>query len=279
MFNSIKWNEICFAKEKNSFEEKIETQNYTSETGTLKPSQGNTYVFNCYFYQLSASEGGAILYSISGSYLLVEKCSIYQCKATQYTAGIRVTAGNCIIALVCSQYGHSDGNDGFCSITEDQSRKINSVFDSSVSHSEASGSYIMVHNHGHVYIKSLNLSNNNANYYSALICNPNKNNEETSHGNDIIYSSISNNTATIQYCVVVGSTAEIKNCNIISNQGKNTIHGSDQTDVISCCVIKIQKDQFSKDQSHYIIAVLVQINLKKVMLIQIFLVQQHSFMD
>ena len=213
-----------------------------SQNKTLQPKENNAYVYNCYFYKLSASEGGAILYSISGSYLLVEKCSICNCTATEYTAGIRIKAGNCIIAFVCSQYGYAGTNDAFCSFTNDEkTRTINSVFDSSVSHCEASSSYIMVHNHGYVYIKSLNLSNNNANYYSALICNPNKNNEETSHGNDIIYSSISNNTATIQYCVVVGSTAEIKNCNIISNDAKNTIHGSDQTDVISCCVIKNTK--------------------------------------
>ena len=99
----------------------------------------------------------------------------------------------------------------------------------------------MVHTYGHVYIKSVNLSHNKASYNSALYCGPNKIHEETNHGSDVLYCSFSNNTATTQYCVIVGSTAEIKNCNIILNDAKNTIYGSGQTDVISCCVMNNTK--------------------------------------
>ena len=53
---------------------------------------------------MTATNGAAILFSLTGSYLLVEKCTINNCTATQNTAGIRVTAGNSIIAFVYSQY-------------------------------------------------------------------------------------------------------------------------------------------------------------------------------
>ena len=90
-----------------SFEEKIENKKYTSETGTLSLTTGNIYVYNCYFYDMTADYGAAI-YSTQTSNLLVEKCSIYSCTSIKLTAGIRVTKGNCIIAFVCSQFGYAD---------------------------------------------------------------------------------------------------------------------------------------------------------------------------
>ena len=101
--------------------------------------------------------------------------------------------------------------------------------------------------YGHVYIKSVNLSHNKAKERSALGCWPNKINEETNHGTEILYCSFSNNTATSHQCVVVSNsynsscTHEIKNCNIILNDAKNTIYGNGQTDVISCCVMNNTK--------------------------------------
>ena len=134
------FNPICFRhKQSFSWEEfygsiihepkiNFETKKFTSEDKPLNITSGNTYVSNCYFYCLSAYDGGAILYSFDNSYLLVEKSYINNCTASHYTAGIRVTKGNCIIAFVCSQKGYSGSNDGFCSITnEDSNRTINYV--------------------------------------------------------------------------------------------------------------------------------------------------------
>ena len=70
----------------------FENKNFTSEDSHLTPTD-NTYVFNCYFYELSEYDGGAILYSVSNCYLLVEKCSFYKCRANHYTPGIRVIGG------------------------------------------------------------------------------------------------------------------------------------------------------------------------------------------
>ena len=52
---------------------------FDSEKETLNiTSKGNAYVYNCYFNDLTAYDGAAILFSQSNSYLLVEKCSIYK---------------------------------------------------------------------------------------------------------------------------------------------------------------------------------------------------------
>ena len=216
---------------------------FNSNNGTLQPTTGNSYIFNCYFYDMHTTSGGAILYSFTGSNLLVEKCTINNCKATTDTAGIRVSAGNCILAFVCSQYGYAGNNDGFCSIHADSSRTINSVSDSSVSHCETNKWHTMYHYAGNVYIKSLNLSRNKASERSPLSCEPNKINEEANHASDVLFCSFSNNTAKSQHCIYLynfsyaSCTHEIKNCNIIENKAKNTIWCRGSTDIISSCIL------------------------------------------
>ena len=127
------WND--YYDKDTTFETKHENEDFNSTT--LLPKEGDSYIYNCYFYDLTAENGAAILYSLSGSYLLVEKCSFYHCTSTQNTAGIRVSSGNCIIAFSCGQNCFSQENDGFCSVTSYSQREINSVFDSSISHCEA----------------------------------------------------------------------------------------------------------------------------------------------
>ena len=139
------------------------------------------------------------------------------------------------MAFVCGQYGYSNDSDGFSSITVDSQDQKNSVFDSSVSHCEARLSHTMYHQLGHAYIKSVNLSHNKVKDRSALeiLSSDNKNKIES----DIIYCSFSNNTATIQYCIFLGSGSEIKNSNIILNNGKDVILTERETKLISCCVM------------------------------------------
>ena len=178
--------------------EEIKNKQFTSGENSLNLNSGNCYVYYCYFQYLTASSGAAILCSLESN-LLVEKCSIYNCSATYYTAGIRVSAGNCVIAFVCSQKGYAGHSDGFSAVWDDSNREINSVFDSSISHCEAKSYYTMYHEKGHVYIKSLNLSYNKANERSVLCCWPIKINEETKHGIDVLYCSFSNNTSITQH--------------------------------------------------------------------------------
>ena len=232
---------------------------FSSGGPAISPTAGNAYVFNCYFHDMTATNGTAILFSLAGSYLLVEKCTIYNCKVTVYTAGIRVPAGNCIVAFVCGQYGYSDHNDGFCSICDDPTRTINSIFDSSISHCEAKNWYIMFHAYGHVYYKSVNLSHNKADYGSAFRFEPNKINEKTKHGSDVLYCSFSNNTSTTQFCVIVSnqhdtsSRHEFKNCNIIKNRAINTITSRGKLDIISSCILNNGDSCFYTESSESII--------------------------
>ena len=109
---------------------------FNSNSKTLSPTTGNSYVFNCYFSDMTTN-GGAILYSALNCYLLVEKCTINNCKVTENTAGIRVTKGNCIITFTCGYNTKAEVNDAFSAVHSDANRKINSVFDSSISHCEA----------------------------------------------------------------------------------------------------------------------------------------------
>ena len=100
----------------------------------------------------------------------------------------------------------------------------------------------MFHGYGHVYIKSVNLSHNKANYYSSLCSWPSIINEETKHGSDVIFCSFSNNTAQNQYCIFISNTYntlcthEIRHCNIIENEASNTIYSKGKTDIISSCI-------------------------------------------
>ena len=211
---------------------------FDSNDKTLSLTKDNSYVYNCYFSELSAYDGGAILYSVVGKNLLVEKCFIYNCSASHYTAGIRVTKGNCIIAFVCSQNGYADGSDGFCSIA---SELINCVFDSSISHCEAKGSHTMY---------------NKANSYSAVYCIPNQKNEETNHGIDIIFCSFSNNTAIKDQCIRIKNeqnnlfSNEIQNSNIIGNNASNTIHSQGQTNIYHCSIMKNGNPCFSLEDEN-----------------------------
>ena len=217
---------------------------------TLSPQGGDSYVFNCLFCDMLAENGAAILYNVQGSNLLVEKCSIYNCTAINYTAGIRVNAGNCIIAYVCSQYGYAGLSDGFCSICDDNSRNNNSVYDSSISHCTTNGWFTMTHSYGNIYIKSVNLSHNQADAASALGCAPFKINEATAHGSDVLYCSFANNTASTSYCIRMTNelnnsssiTHSINYCNIILNKGANLVAGDPDTDaqtnIYSCCIMK-----------------------------------------
>ena len=97
----------------------------------------------------------------------------------------------------------------------------------------------MAHYSGHVYIKSVNLSHNKANSCSAIRCYPNKINEETKHGSDVLFCSFSNNTATSQHCILFddhesANNHEIKNCNIVENNSPKTFFSRGETNIYQC---------------------------------------------
>ena len=233
------WNDFYPNDEKPTESNFYSNLTFDSNNKTLSPTAGNSYIFNCFFYDMKADSGAAI-FSTQTRNLLIEKCTINSCTATKDTAGIRVLNGNCIIASVYSQYGNAGNNDGFCSVL---SPSNNSVFTSSISHCKANSTLIMTHMNGHVNIKSTNLSHNKANSYSSLGCYPNKINEETGYGSNVIYCSFTNNTANVQICVFFNNyynsncTHEMKNCNVIANSAANTIWCRGNTMIISSCFL------------------------------------------
>ena len=220
-----------------------ENKQFSFKNESLNIISGNAYIYNCYFQYLVAPEGGAILYSVAGSNLLVEKSTINNCTATFDTAGIRVSNGNCVIVNACSKNGYAGNNDGFCSITSDSTRSTNYVIDSSISHCEAINEYTMYHDYGPIFIKSVNLSYNKASYVSALRCAPSKIDKETKHGFDVNYCSFLNNTAGKEHCLRMSNqlgiscTHDIKNCNIIENAATKTIHSLGETTIFHCSIL------------------------------------------
>ena len=253
-FGQFSWNDYY---EPSDQIREFKNEEFNLNNKSLYLSSGDSYVYNCYFQSLKASQGGAIFFSLWGSNFLVEKCSIYDCTATQNTAGIRVNAGNCVIAFVCGYKGYTSGSDGFSAVWDDSSRKNNSVFYSSISHCEAIIQYIMVHNYGNVNIKSVHLSHNKATYYSAICCVPNKFNEEGNDGSNVIYCSFSNNTAKSQICIRINNEfqtsnmSQMKNCNIIANKAKNTITSKGEITICHCSILNNISPYFSIENSKF----------------------------
>ena len=224
----------------------IETTNKNSEfistNKTLFKISGNTYVYDCFFHDMSSETGGAILYSISHGNLLIEKCSFYFCNSTGYTAAIRVIKGNLVVAFTCGYGCYSNSCDGFSSITSDsEDREFIKFFDTTVSHCEAKENIIMNNAQGTVYIKSLNLSNNKVSQNS-IACSPSKIDSKTKIGCFLAHSSFRNNTAT-QVCIYfdsiyhINSIFQIKCSNVIDNKANQTITTNSETNIFQSSII------------------------------------------
>ena len=232
-FPHLSWND--YYKESIEIEEEYENITYSNETKTFPAVLGNTYVYNCFFCNLTDDIGGALVYSRSASSILIEKCSFYYCSATAYTGAIRVTGGNTILAFVCGFNCSSQNSDGFDAIHSDRQRTINSVFYSSISVCHANTVYIMFHRNGNVRFESVNVSYNFAESISSLQCSPISYNEIEMKG-FIEHCSISNNTAKSKICLSSTNTTEVKNSNIILNEGPYVISTSSEMTMIKCCI-------------------------------------------
>ena len=222
--------------------ERHENEEFTSKNTTLIIETGNTYVYNCFFTEMTASSGGAILYSLAKSYLLVEKSSFLHCKANADTSSIRVADGNIIIALVCGFNGKTNNNDGFSTTWSGSSRTVNSIFDSSISRCECKEYYTVNARYGYVNIKSVNISHNNAGYYSGIRCQGSII-DASDVGNFISFSSFCNNTASKEICVQVtddykqNCKNDIKNTNFIENNCSKALSSKGKTTITKCCIL------------------------------------------
>ena len=231
--------------------ETYKDKEFTEENETLKPNNANTYITDCYFHSLKNSNAGAaIYYSKKESYLLIEKCSFVNCSTTKQTAAIRVTGGNTVMSFLCGYNCYSQNNDGFSSVSLDTTIHTNFFLDSSISHCISQGHYIMVLQYGFTQVKSSNISQNSAIYYSTFLLRSTKaSNEKRVIGGLTGFCSISNNTAENQYCFSLKYYNDpiihlVKNSNIINNIGNDIINIEAETEIIQTCIINNGKPLF-----------------------------------
>ena len=213
-----------------------ENERFSSSSQAINISEGNAYILLCDFYDLNAYDGGAILYNVNDHTFLIERCSFLKCSALRYTAAIRVGAYNSILSYICGYDCHSDINDGFCSIS---SKKINSIFDSSISNCKTVEAYISVLRVGISQIKSTNMSNNFVGSVSGFESQPSDIDKENGYSGFIGYSSFFNNSAKIQYCLEMSHNTYkhlMKYSNIIGNQAKNTFWCKGEIEINHCSI-------------------------------------------
>ena len=87
-----------------TYDVKNEKEEFNSNSKTLKITLGDAYILSCFFHDMHSSQnGGAILFSLKEMNILVEKCSFFNCSTAQFTAAVKVTSGNSIIAFTCGQ--------------------------------------------------------------------------------------------------------------------------------------------------------------------------------
>ena len=217
----------------------------TNDNGSSGPTSDDTYVFNCYFYNISAGDGSTITFSKPKNNLLIEKCSFFNCTTTNSSGAIRVTGGNSIFVFLCGSHCFSACTDAFSCVSTDQSREINNAIESSVALCKASDRYTMVHNYGSVRINSVNFSHNSANHRSSLYCSPHIGDQEGIE-TSIKYCSFTNNNSTTEVTIHVTDNTnsnknnkhEFKNCNIINNRGNNVIWCRGETNFINSCFLE-----------------------------------------
>ena len=220
-----------------------QNEEFISTNQTLKPTQGNTYVLNCFFFDLhTSSSGGAVFYSLNDGHFLIEQCSINKCSAEVYAGGIRIEKGDGVIALTCSQNGYVGDSDSFCSITAYENRKINIIIETSASHCKAERLFTATQRYGSNTLKAVNMSHNIGNSNTVFGCYPN-NVDNDGRGIIVSFCSFTNNTATDEQCLILSNalssidmTFEIKNSNIIYNNATKTIYSKGKTTISYCSI-------------------------------------------
>ena len=181
---------------------------------------------------MSSSSGGAV-YIKSGTsassatiyYLLIERSTFISCEAS-YGGAIDSVFGNNVLHNVCGNDCNADNNCGFALIDGYDSTSTytkNYVIQSSVANCVANY-YTMDHFYGNIQYKSVNLSKNNADSYSAIRCRTNQKDENTDYGISISYSSFSNNTASNDYCIYLYYDTSNANANKYEINMSNIIY-------------------------------------------------------
>ena len=216
--------------------------NVNNERG--KSFLGDAYVFNCYFFSISyPGHGAAIFLTQTKANFLVEFSTFVQCQTTGSGTfsggGIYISNANSVLNHVCALECKSNSWGTFAYI-EIFGCDMNALYYSSISKCITSSYYCMYHFYSSIDYQGVNLSNNEANSYSALGCNPDKANGKQL-GTYVSFSSFLNNSA-MSVCLFFifttsGNEYEIKNSNIVSNPSKNTIYKVSGSLTITGCII------------------------------------------
>jgi hypothetical protein len=202
----------------------INKQKYTSK---LSLSDASVYVSNCLFESItSTGNGGALFCSTSVTCLLVESSSFFTCKTSGYGGAIYFSNSNdgqSVLHEVCGNDCWTTGNSGgpfaYTRVKNDAVSK-NYINYSSITRcvNEGSGTWFITEiNNGKVCCLSVNSTMNRIAYRSGFYCFPF--NDPNSVTGSLLYSSITDNNATLHGCVRFerASNNEIKYCNILRN--------------------------------------------------------------
>jgi hypothetical protein len=202
--------------------------NLPSQTYILRQTPSDTYVYvlNCLFNSItSTSNGGALYFGTSVSYLLVESTSFFSCKTSGGIGGAiyfsNTNSGQCVLHEVCGyDCCTTDGSHSqfvWIYIKNDISSK-NYINYSSISRCVNVNARLTLHlSNGKICFQTVNISNNIC-IRELVECYPFIN--SNSFTCSFSYSSFADNNVTNQVLFLlwtIGADYEIKSCNILRN--------------------------------------------------------------
>jgi hypothetical protein len=228
--------------------------NKQKHTSRLSLSDASVYVSNCLFESItSTSNGGALCCSSSVTYLLVESSSFFTCKTSDAGGAIyfaNTNSGQSVLREVCGNDCWTTGSSyspfAYICVKNDATSK-NYINYSSITRcvNDVSGTWFITEfRNGRVCCLSFNSTMNRIAYRSGFYCN--SFNDPNSVTGSLLYSSFTDNNATLHGCVrFEGSCSnnEIKYCNILRNtQGSLNDQGTIVTDrslkIEGCCILE-----------------------------------------
>jgi hypothetical protein len=249
----------------------LNSQTYTSRQTN---SNNGVYVSNCLFRSIkSTSTGGALYFSNSASYFLVESSSFFSCNTSNgyggaiyfYNAG----SGQSVLHKVCgfdccSSYSSPYYQFAYIEVNGAVTSK-NYVNYSSITrciNANANSHYTLYLCSGKICCPSVNISLNECQYYSGIYCSP--------YGDynyvtcSFSYSTFADNVANGCICIMLtnsGAKFEIKSCNILRNtQGslnsEGTICANGNLMIYDSCILENNATYIFRQGSSYIITVL-----------------------
>ena len=255
-----------FNAKRTQFSDVFGTSNYVDSisneerTGTnrFEPSKADASVANCLFHDCSSSScGGAVYCSSSIERIFIEETTFTTCKTTTSCGGgiyfYNTNNGECVIsrtcAFDCSSTCSSDSGGQFAYIEtkKDAATCKNEVNETTITGIKKQASayphYALRLQYSNIICSSVNITNNECCYYTALYCCPNY--DASAFTCCIIYTSIVNNSANGGWgCIYLGSSVSrqlISTSNIINNKqntdGVATIYTCANLFINESCII------------------------------------------